>query len=165
MPTRGCDQQLVSLTAVEIESAPDRLRSLPSWLLNQAALQGQRIGAEALTAVGAHRSHYAVLAALDEFGPASQAAVGRRCGIDPSDMVALMAVLTDDGLVARGPDPADRRRNLVSITTAGRRRLDELGGTVAAAQDALLEPLSRADRTQLAALLTRIVEHASDPDR
>lgn len=150
---------------MEIESAPARLRSLPSWLLNQAALQGQRIGAEALTAVGAHRTHYAALAALDEFGPTSQAALSRRCGIDPSDMVALMTVLTGGGLVERGPDPADRRRNVVSITVAGRQRLDELGRTVAAAQDALLEPLSRADRTQLAALLTRVVEHARDPNR
>jgi DNA-binding MarR family transcriptional regulator len=144
---------------VEIESAPARLRELPSWLLNQAALRGQRIGARVLAEAGAHRSHYAVLSALDEFGPDSQAALGRRCGIDPSDMVALMAVLTGDGLVERAPDPADRRRNVVSITRAGRRRLDKLDSTVAAAQDELLEPLSTADRARLVALLTRVVRH------
>jgi DNA-binding MarR family transcriptional regulator len=145
---------------MDIDSAPARLRALPTWLLNQAALQGQRIGADALAAVGAHRTHYAVLAALDEFGPASQAELGRRCGIDPSDMVALMARLTGDGLVERGPDPADRRRNIVSITRAGRRRLDDLSETVGAAQDALLAPLSAAERDRLARLLARIVEHA-----
>jgi DNA-binding MarR family transcriptional regulator len=150
---------------MEIESAPARLRALPTWLLNQAALKGQRIGAETLAAVGAHRTHYAVLAALDEFGPTSQAALGRRCGIDPSDMVALMTRLTGDGLVERGPDPADRRRNVVSITQAGRRRLEELTGTVSAAQEALLEPLSAAERDRLTALLTRIVEHAGTNDR
>jgi MarR family transcriptional regulator, lower aerobic nicotinate degradation pathway regulator len=150
---------------MDIESAPARLRALPTFLLNQAALQAQRIGAETLAAVGAHRTHYAVLAALDEFGPASQAELGRRCGIDPSDMVALMARLTGDGLVERGPDPADRRRNLVSITRAGRRRLDELARTVAAAQDALLEPLSAAERERLTALLARIVEHVRPIDR
>ncbi len=143
---------------MEIESAPARLRVLPTWLLSQAALQGHRIGAEILAATGAHRTHYAVLAALDEFGPASQAALGRRCGIDPSDMVALMARLTGDGLVERQPDPADRRRNLVSISAAGRRRLDDLAAAVTAAQDALLEPLSAAERTQLVDLLTRIVD-------
>jgi len=150
---------------MELETAPARLRALPTWLLNQAALQGQRMGAETLAAVGAHRTHYAVLAALDEFGPASQAALGRRCGIDPSDMVALTAVMTGDGLVERRPDPADRRRNLVSITAAGRRRLDELAETVAAAQDALLAPLSAAERERLTALLLRIVEHARSPER
>jgi MarR family transcriptional regulator, lower aerobic nicotinate degradation pathway regulator len=150
---------------VEIETAPARLRALPSWLLNQAALKGQRIGAETLAAVGAHRTHYAVLAALDEFGPASQAALGRRCGIDPSDMVALMALLTGDELVQRRPDPEDRRRNVVSITRAGRRRLDTLADAVAAAQDALLEPLSARERTQLTALLTQVVAHRVTADR
>ena len=142
---------------MEVESAPARLRVLPTWLLGQAALQGHRIGAETLGAVGAHRSHYAVLTALEEFGPASQAALGRRCGIDPSDMVALMARLTGDDLVERQPDPADRRRNVVSITAAGRRRLDVLAAAADAAQDALLEPLSAEERTTLVDLLTRVV--------
>ena len=144
---------------MEAESSPARLRTLPTWLLHQAAQLGQRIGADALARVGAHRSHYAVLAALDEFGAASQATLGRRCGIDPSDMVALMAVLTADGLVERRPDAADRRRNVVTITPAGRRRMDALGDAVAAAQDELLAPLSDAERTRLAALLARVVDH------
>jgi DNA-binding MarR family transcriptional regulator len=147
---------------MEAHSAPERLRSMPTWLLSQAALLGQRIGADALAAVGAHRSHYAVLAALDEFGAASQAALGRRCGIDPSDMVALTGVLTADGLVERRPDEADRRRNLVTITAAGRRRLAALGDAAAGAQDELLAPLSPAERTRLAGMLARIVDHARD---
>jgi MarR family transcriptional regulator, lower aerobic nicotinate degradation pathway regulator len=144
---------------MDAETAPERLRTLPTWLLNQAALLGQRIGADALAALGAHRSHYAALAALDEFGPASQAALGRRCGIDPSDMVALMAALSADGLVERRADEADRRRNVVTITAAGRRRIDELGAAVAAAQDELLAPLSAAERDRLAGLLARVVDH------
>ena len=141
-------------------TAPQRLRTLPTWLLGQAALAGQRVGGEALAAVGAHRSHYAALAALDEAGPASQAELGRRCGIDPSDMVALLRVLTGDGLVARRPDRSDRRRNVIEITAAGRHRLAELGDAVAAAQATLLAPLSPAERAGLTAALTRIVDHA-----
>jgi DNA-binding MarR family transcriptional regulator len=74
-------------------------------------------------------------------------------------MVALMAVLTAEGLVERRPDEADRRRNLVTITAAGGRRLAELGDAAAGAQDELLAPLSEAERTRLAAMLTRIVDH------
>ena len=142
------------------EAAPERLRTLPTWLLSQAALAGQRIGGEALASAGAHRSHYAVLAALDEGGPANQAALGRRCGVDPSDMVALLRVLADDRLVARRPDESDRRRNVIEITAAGRRRLAELGDVVAAAQESLLAPLSPAERAGLTAALRRIVDHA-----
>lgn len=149
---------------MDIETAPERLRTLPSWLLSQAALRAQRVGTEAFAATGAHRTHYAVLAALDEFGPASQADLGRRCGIDPSDMVALMTALTADTLVEREPDPADRRRNLVSITRAGRRRLRSLDATVEHAQHVLLEPLSASERSRLTSLLTRIVEHVAPAD-
>jgi len=144
---------------VEIDTAPERLRALPSWLLNQAALAAQRVVGDGLSAVGAHRSHYAVLAALDEFGPASQAALGRRCGIDRSDMVALVDVLSREGLVGRRPDAADRRRNVVTITAAGRRRLRTLDTLVGRLQDALLTPLSAAERDQLVALLRRVVDH------
>src|SRR3954452_16503818 len=99
---------------MEISSTPSRLRTLPSWLLNQAALPGQGLVADALETIGAHRSHYALLAALDEFGPDSQIALGRRIGVDRSDMVALVNRLATDGLVRRDPDPDDRRRNVIT---------------------------------------------------
>jgi DNA-binding MarR family transcriptional regulator len=141
------------------DTAPSRLRVLPSWLLNQAALPAQRLGAEALRAVGAQRSHVAVLAALDEFGPASQADLGRRCAIDRSDMVALINDLSGQGLVRREPDPADRRRNVITITGHGRDRLGALDGVLADVQDGLLAPLSADERRQLVGLLTQIVDH------
>jgi DNA-binding MarR family transcriptional regulator len=144
---------------VDIDAAPARLRRLPSWLLNQSALAAQRLVADGLGAVGAHRSHYAVLAALDEFGADSQAALGRRSGIDRSDMVALVDRLADDGLVDRRPDPADRRRNVVTLAPAGRRRLRGIDAAVGRVQDDLLAPLSSRERDQLVALLTRVVEH------
>ena len=49
-----------TVRAMDADTAPERLRTLPTWLLSQAALLGQRIGADALAALGAHRSHYAV---------------------------------------------------------------------------------------------------------
>ncbi|MEK8225895.1 MarR family transcriptional regulator [Oerskovia sp. M15] len=136
---------------------PARLRTLPSWLLAQAALEASRRVAEGLAGVDAHRSHYAVLASLEEFGPASQAALGRRCGIDRSDMVALVDHLVTDGHVERNPDPSDRRRNAITLTDSGRKRLDELGTVLAAAQDGLLAPLDDRDRSRLVGLLGQLV--------
>jgi DNA-binding MarR family transcriptional regulator len=141
------------------DTAPSRLRSLPSWLLNQAALPAQRLVSEALRALGAQRSHVSLLAAVDEFGPASQADLGRRCAIDRSDMVALINDLSGQGLVRREPDPEDRRRNVITITDEGRDRLGALGAVLADVQDALLDPLSADERRQLVRLLTRIVDH------
>jgi MarR family transcriptional regulator, lower aerobic nicotinate degradation pathway regulator len=149
---------------VDVEIAPARLRALASWLLGQAALEAQRVGNDRLGAVGANRPQYALLAALDEVEHASQAELGRRLGIDPGDMVRLAGALAAEGWLARQPDPADRRRNLVAITPAGRRRLATLDAVVAQMQDDLLVPLTAAQRQQLVDLLTRIVDAQKHSD-
>lgn len=140
-------------------ATPARLRNTPSRLLTQTAVHAHRLVAQGLSASGAHRYHYALLAALEEFGPASQAALGRRGGIDRSDVVAGVDELVDQKLVRRTPDPSDRRRNVITLTAAGRRQLRRLDGVVAGIQDALLEPLSAAERTQLTRLLSRVLDH------
>jgi MarR family transcriptional regulator, lower aerobic nicotinate degradation pathway regulator len=146
---------------VDVRTAPARLRSLPSWLLNQVALPAQRIVAEALGSVGARRQHYSVLSALEEFGPASQAALGRRCGIDRSDVVALVNELSAAGRLERTPDPEDRRRNVIAITDAGREFLETLDRLLAEAQEELLAPLPRPQRAELVRLLEAILAHHS----
>jgi DNA-binding MarR family transcriptional regulator len=134
---------------------------MPSWLLNQVALPAQRIVAETLGSVGARRQHYSVLSALEEFGPASQAALGRRCGIDRSDMVALVNELSEAGRLERTPDPDDRRRNVIAITAAGREFLAELDRLLKGAQDDLLTPLSPPERAELVRLLDAVLVHHS----
>jgi DNA-binding MarR family transcriptional regulator len=139
--------------------ATARVRRLPSWLINQVAIAGNRLVAEELSGAGRRRHHYALLATLDELGPASQADLSRRIMIDRSDMVATVNELGEQGLVERTPDATDRRRNVVTITSAGRRQLRKLDRLVSAAQDQLLAPLSADERTHLVELLTRVVDH------
>lgn len=138
---------------------PTRLRVLPSRLVNLVALSANRLTDRALAAAGSRRYQYALLAALAEFGPASQATLGRRTGIDRSDVVAATNELAERELVVRSADPSDRRRNVVTITPAGTRQLAELDRLLADAQDDLLDPLSAAERTQLIRLLTALVDH------
>lgn len=137
--------------------APARVRALPSWLLNQAALAANRSVAAGLAAVDARRHHYLLLAALDEAGPASQADLSRRTAVDRSDMVAAVNELAARGLVERGHDASDRRRNVITLTAAGRRHLGTLEALLSGVQDELLAPLSPAERRELVALLTRVV--------
>jgi DNA-binding MarR family transcriptional regulator len=147
---------------MDVNTAPARLKGTPSWLLSQAALQAGRLvtdGLSAAGAAGARRYHYSMLAALDEFGPASQATLGRRCGIDRSDIVAMVNELAGRGLVERAPDPADRRRNIITITRAGSRQLQHLDDILAQVQDDFFVPLSTTERAQLIKLLTRLVTH------
>jgi MarR family transcriptional regulator, lower aerobic nicotinate degradation pathway regulator len=144
---------------VDVSAVPARLRAQPSWLVNQVAIPANRLVGEALAEAGIRRHHYSLLAALDEFGPASQADLSRRTAIDRSDMVAAVNELATKGLVERTPDPADRRRNVVTLTATGRRRLRKLDDVLSAAQDQLLAPLSSKERTHLVALLTQLVDH------
>src|SRR6266511_3911047 len=67
-------------------ATPARLRRLPSRLLTQTAMHADRLVNEGLARADDRKWHYAVLAALQEFGPASQAALSRRTGIYRSDL-------------------------------------------------------------------------------
>ena len=140
-------------------AAPARVRTKPSWLLNQGAIVANRLSGERLATAGARRYHYALLAALDEAGPASQAELSRRTTIDGSDMVETVNELAERGLLKRTADATDRRRNVISITVPGRRHLRRLDQLLADVQADLLAPLSAAERRQLVDLLTRLIEH------
>lgn len=138
---------------------PARLTSKPTWLLSQVAMHGHRLLTDGLAPASSRGYHYRLLAALEEFGPASQARLGGRAGVDRSDVVAALNDLAARGMVERTQDPTDRRRNIVTITPAGRAHLRRLDRLLAGVQDELLAPLSPAERTELVRLLTRVLEH------
>ncbi|MET7773580.1 MarR family transcriptional regulator [Nocardia sp. NPDC005366] len=141
------------------DGAADRLRALPTRLVNQVAIVADRATERALEHTGSRRHHYALLTTLRAFGPDSQAELGRRTRIDRSDIVAALNDLAERGFIERSPDPGDRRRNIVTITGAGARHLDELDHRLDAAQDDLLAGLSESQRSELVVLLTRILDH------
>ncbi|MBB5866899.1 DNA-binding MarR family transcriptional regulator [Allocatelliglobosispora scoriae] len=140
---------------------PPRLAALPSWLLTQTAAHAHRLVADTFAAQGSRGYHYRLLAALADGGPASQAVLGRRTGIDRSDVVAALNELADQALIERSPDPDDRRRNTVTITGAGTARLDHLDEVLTGVQDQLLAPLSPDERATLIRLLTRVLDQAA----
>lgn len=114
---------------------------------------------EGLAEADAHKWHYAVLASLHEFGPGSQATLSRRTGIYRSDMVGVLNELAGRGLVERAPDPADRRRNVITITTEGRERLRRLDKILDDLHEELLAPLLPDERDRFVQLLTRLLDH------
>jgi MarR family transcriptional regulator, lower aerobic nicotinate degradation pathway regulator len=126
------------------------------WLLGRTSLRGHQLTYQLLDSAGVRKWHYAVLAALAEFGPAAQADIGRRLGVDRSDMVAVLNDVEHAGYINRVADPSDRRRNRVSLTAAGRAALGRFDLLIAQADATLLEPLSPAEREQLVGLLSRI---------
>ena len=137
-------------------SALRRVEARPTWLLSRANARSQGVLADALSAEGVRGYHFRLLAALDEYGPSSQADLGRRTGIDRSDVVATLNELVGRELARREPDAADRRRNVVTLTTGGARVLDRLDAVVDDVQKAVLAPLTQNERETFVRLLARL---------
>ncbi|MCL8015503.1 MarR family winged helix-turn-helix transcriptional regulator [Streptomyces sp. AS02] len=132
------------------------IRSLPSWLLGRAAARGRALVAEALAAEGMRMWHHVVLSAVRDLAPVAQADLGRSVQLDPKDLVGILNDLQSAGLVVREPDPNDRRKNAVSLTDEGGRLLKRCEKAAREANDALLAPLSAAERDRFMDLLIRI---------
>ncbi|MFC4329630.1 MarR family winged helix-turn-helix transcriptional regulator [Streptomyces andamanensis] len=140
----------------EAEAPLAEIRSLPSWLLGRAAARGRALVAEALAAEGLKMWHHVVLSAVRDLAPVAQADLGRGVGLDPKDLVGVLNDLQAAGLVLREPDPADRRKNAVSLTAEGNGLLTRCERAARAANDTLLAPLSPADRERFMELLVQV---------
>jgi len=135
---------------------PERLQALVAWQVSRVATLAARLTAQRLPSGG--RADYAVLAALEECGPLSQADIGRRLGLDRNDVNAIMSRLEGGRLVTRRADPANRSRNIVRRTAAGLRRLQHLQDHADAVQRDLLTGLSADECATLQALLAKVLD-------
>jgi MarR family transcriptional regulator, lower aerobic nicotinate degradation pathway regulator len=140
------------------ERLPTRIAGKPTWLISEVSRLAHQLLTGKLATVGSRGYHARLLAALDEFGPLSQASLGRHTSLDPSDVVAALNELTARGFVSRFPDPADARRNIVTLTAAGSEHLKVLDRLLGEVQDELLAPLSAPERAELTRLLGRLLD-------
>ena len=141
---------------------PTRLEGRATWLVSRAYTRSSGLLSAGFEAHGSglRSYHYRLLAALEEWGPASQADLGRTTGIDRSDVTAALTELESRNLVGRSVDPEHKRRNIVTITAEGVERLLELDKVIDGIQDEFLAPLTAAQRRQFIALVSRLVDAA-----
>lgn len=84
-----------------------------------------------------------------------------RVGLDGSSLVRLLDALAARGHVERRPKPGDRRMNLVHLTDAGRRAVDDLQVILRACEAEMTADLDEADLALALDVFDRIV---TDPD-
>jgi DNA-binding MarR family transcriptional regulator len=102
----------------------------------------------------------AALSRLNKDGPATASALAAAERVRPQSMAATVAALEGRGLVRRDPDPTDGRRQLVSLTDAGRAQVQ--GNRQASAEwlvGAMRERFTEAERRtvlEAVALLDRV---------
>jgi DNA-binding MarR family transcriptional regulator len=69
-------------------------------------------------------SQISALTLVSKSGAATASALAAVEGVRPQSMAATLAALDQYGLIQRNPDPGDGRRQLVTLTDAGRERVE-----------------------------------------
>lgn len=113
----------------------------------------------------AHTAHdlsprqFHLLGLLHDRGAMTQRELGALIDVAPSILVTLLNPLEADGYLSRERDPADRRRHVVTLTSAGQRQLDASAKAQRQAEDELLAGLTYDERQQLRHLLLTLRDH------
>ncbi len=132
------------------------------FLLARLGLGFKTKALERIEQQGFESHHYSVLAILAEGARETQATIADALALDPSRLVALLDSLEERGLIARQRDPHDRRRHVVSITSAGKRQLQRLRAIAKQLEDEFFAPLDSEERETFHQLLSRLAS-AHDP--
>jgi DNA-binding MarR family transcriptional regulator len=114
---------------------------------------------------GISRGDFDVLATLRRAGPPfslSPKALTTSLMLTSGGMTGRLDRLEKRGLVARSPDPADRRGLTITLTAEGRALVDRAVGAGLDAQRRVLDRLPAADQAVLAGLLRTLLA-ATDP--
>lgn len=100
---------------------------------------------------------FAVLARLYEMGAQSQNALGRETAMDAATIKGVVDRLARQDLVRTTPDPADRRRLTVDLTSQGRALFDRLAPLALEVSARTLAPLTEGEQAVLTRLLLRLI--------
>jgi DNA-binding MarR family transcriptional regulator len=152
-------------TAPRIEGRElKELGSSAGFLLALLGQQTTRHLRDALTAHDLKPRQFLILDLLAERGPIGQREFGETMAIDHSILVTMLNPLEADGLIERKRSGTDRRRHVVTITPAGKRRLASAAQAQREAEDALFADLTDPQRDQLREILIVLRDaHGAEP--
>ena len=111
---------------------------------------------EAFEEAGESPYHYSILAVLEESARETQATIADALGYDRSWLVGLLDELEADGSIERRRDPADRRRHLVSLKPAGKKKLARLRAISQRVEEEFFAGLEPEKRERLHTLLPEL---------
>ena len=155
MPTSGSSAPLAP-TRAEIEPALEI-----TDLLGQIVRRLHRGTSDALAPLGLSRAQSRVVRLLAD-GPLRMAAIADRLDVVPRTITDLVDGVEAAGLVARHPDPEDRRSTFVALTAGGRLLLDRLEVARRESAEQAFGRLDPADRAVLLGLLRDLADEPPD---
>jgi DNA-binding MarR family transcriptional regulator len=155
----------VAARPVEAQNDPDTDDPCPlAWLLHETArLWSRRYDREVRALLpGMTRAGCAVLFHLARHDGVNQAALAQILDIVPMTLVGLLDRLEVAGLVARMPHPDDRRAHVLALTAKALPIVGYIYDQTGKTYDDLQLGISKAEASQLRALLCRIRSNLTD---
>ncbi len=125
----------------------------PTALLLSNALTSRSL--EALAPFGLPAGSLSLLTLIHANPNCSQADLSRATGMSQSGVVSILDELERVGLATRSQWPGDRRRNKLSLTSAGEAQLHEMVAVQVAQETPIRDELSSSELCQLIELLGR----------
>ena len=122
-----------------------------------SAIFQEKIGDAQLTPL-----QFAALVKLRDLTEVSQNHLGRLTAMDAATMQGVIKRLASRNLIKRRPDPDDRRRLIVSLSSAGYELVNTLVSSGGDITTQTLEPLCPAERKQFLDLLTKLAQLSSN---
>ena len=131
--------------------------------------QGDALGRELSTAVVAFHEAvgaYLGVSAVDQRalgiigarGPLSAGALAKEIGLTPGAVTGMVDRLERAGLVERTPDPADRRRVVISVSQKGRGAFGEVFAGLSTAMNAMVSRFTAEEQELIADYVTRTID-------
>lgn len=136
----------------------------PYYLLTRASLATTAMLRQQLTAAGVEQirpAYLGVLMCLWAEDGLRAVELGRRAGLEPSTMTGLLDRMERDGLLARAPDPDDRRAHRITLTPGGRRAQKPVMRVIDGALQRMFEGVAARDLETLKAALRQVLTNAN----
>lgn len=122
-----------------------------SYLTSRAGRVGTQELTELMESESLTRNHFMIVCALAEFGGMSQNDLAKRSNLNRGHLVAYLDELVGRKILERSVDPTDRRRNIITLTEAGKKFTAK---ATAAAQRSEVEVFGALDAQQQETLRT-----------
>lgn len=125
-------------------------------LIRRAHQRASAIFAQHFAHSGLSPLQFTALIKIRDEGSVSQNHLGRLVFTDPATIMGVVARLHDRGFVRRLPDPRDKRRMLLTITSTGLKLAEDLERVGHEVTAETLAPLTKSECTQLYDLLAKL---------
>jgi len=144
-------------TAASPETQDFILDEQVQHLLRRAHQRASSISLNVLADAQLTPTQFFAMARLYESGKVSQNQLGRLAAMDPATIQGVIRRLQERGFVERLPDPNDRRRTLLSLSTMGKDIVSALLTDAERISGDILAPLGPDDRDIFMGLLKKLV--------